>query len=515
MPAELKRRASGRVAEPQDDALEIGARLVRPPAREMVETAFASELDAQRALAKEIGLADLAHTVVLIERGIVPLESGRQLLGALLELLELGGNLPLRPELGDLHTNREAWLAARCKAAGWLGAGRARREATTTAWHMLVRRRLLDLADGLVQCGVTLVARAAALREALAPDYTYLQPGQASTAGHYLLTFAFPMLRDLDRLRGHLDRVDLSPAGCGSANGSSLGYDRHRLAGLLGFPAPVIHARDAMWQADLPVESLGVAVAALLNADRLVEDLLYFCAPGIDLFSLSDIHCRASKILPHKRNPYALAHVRGVANRLIGVQATVASAGRMPTGQIDSRALPYAEVPRALEEAAGAISLLESVVAELHFNQDAATARLAESFVTATDLAEAIMVEAKVDHRSAQRIVGALAREVASAGRSPGEVTASEVKRAAVRVLGVPVEVPADAVARALDPRAVVAGRLGTGGASPEVVAEMAGRCRDELVEHAEELAARRTRVAGAERMLLEVVERIRGGHAA
>jgi argininosuccinate lyase len=476
---------------------------VKPPSRLLVETAFSCELEAERALVAEISLADLAHTLALVEGGVLPRDPGRELLRALLELSALGDGLPLRPELGDLYTNREAWLAERTPAAGWLGAGRARREATTTAWLLLVRKRLLDLGEALVRFGGALVARALGLGDALAPDFTYLQPGQPTTAGHTLLASAYPVLRDLDRLAGHLSRVDRSPAGCGSANGSRLRHDRRRLAELLGFPDLVVHARDAMWQADAPIESLAVAVAAMVNADRLAEDLLFACAPGVGLFALSDAHCRASKILPQKRNPYALAHVRGVANRLIGVQAAVASAGRMPSGQVDGRTVPYAEVPRALADAAGALSLLASVVEELAFDAGGAAALLGRSFVAATDLAEVLMLEGGVDHRSAQRVVAVLARELSAAGRSAADLTAGDVAGAAARTLGVELRLPPRSLAEALDPRAAVAARAGPGGAAAGALGEMAAECGDALQAHAEALAARRARVAGAERALV------------
>ena len=44
-------------------------------------------------------------------------------------------------------------------------------------------------------------------------DQTYLQHAQPSTFGHYLLSFAFPVLRDGQRLCEALEWIDASPAG--------------------------------------------------------------------------------------------------------------------------------------------------------------------------------------------------------------------------------------------------------------------------------------------------------------
>jgi argininosuccinate lyase len=197
----------------------------------------------------------------------------------------------------------------------------------------------------LIEAGTCLVDRAEEFSARMA-DYTYLQPAQATSFGHYLLTFAYPLVRDLDRLQALYRRTNLSPAGCGSVNGSRLPQDRTRLAGLLGFDGQVPHARDAMWQPDGPIEMLAMIVAALVNLDRLAEDLQIFATAEFDLIDLADSHARASVIMPQKKNPYALTYVRGVANEMIGMLAGVAALGRTPSGQVDNRVFIWRCTPR-------------------------------------------------------------------------------------------------------------------------------------------------------------------------
>ena len=134
------------------------------------------------------------------------------------------------------------------------GAGRARRKSTTTGYRIIVRSHVLEFASALIKCGSALVERAIEYRSALMADYTYLQPAQPTTFGHYLLGFAYPLLRDLERLQALFNRTNQSPAGCGSVNGSRMPQNRERLAELLGFDGLAQHARDAMWQPDNPIE---------------------------------------------------------------------------------------------------------------------------------------------------------------------------------------------------------------------------------------------------------------------
>ena len=489
-----------------EDALEIGARLLEPPSPAMVKTAFAAELGEGRALAAELGLADLAHTVMSIETGIVPPGPGGALLKALLELQSKPEMLPGDPELGNLYTNREAWLSERTDAAGWLGSGRARREANTVAYLLAVRARLLELTGAAVELGRALAQRALELKDTLVPDYTYLRAAQPTSLGHTLLATAYGVLRDLGRLRALHQRLDQCPAGCGSANGSRLPQDRRRLSELLGFGTVCEHARDAMWQADVALEAAAVVTAAMVNANRLAEDLLFFGAEEVGLVELADSHSRASRILPQKRNPYALTHVRAIAHRALGAQTAVASAGRTPSGQIDSRLVAYAEVPNTFRAADGALRLLAEVVHSLRANGERGAALLASGQTFATDLAEVLVLEGGLDYRSAHRAVGTLLRELPPGG-GRGAVTAERLGSVASRLAGRPIHVSARAVASALDPRQAVLERSGPGGASPEEVQAMAWRCQSALEEYDAWRLKTAQRALGAERRLLECAQ--------
>jgi argininosuccinate lyase len=106
-------------------------------------------LKAQLGLTHVIGWADLAHTMCLAEQGVIPRDNARALIAALLELHAAPLSFAPTAEYGDLYTNREAWLAARTPAVGWLGVARARREALTTAYHLTLCDEILSLGEAL------------------------------------------------------------------------------------------------------------------------------------------------------------------------------------------------------------------------------------------------------------------------------------------------------------------------------------------------------------------------------
>jgi argininosuccinate lyase len=492
--------------------LGVGSRLATGPSAELVKTAFAHELAGQLALFRGMSLADLAHTVMLVEAGVIPSTEGASLLGALLALHEYPSDFTPTPESGDLYTNREAWLAARTTAVGWFGAGRARRESTTTGYRITVRSCLLAFAMALIKAGTSLTERADEHRATLMADYTYLQPAQPTTFGHYLLTFTYPLLRDLERLQALYTRTNLSPAGCGSVNGSRLPQDRHRLAELLGFDGLVQHARDAMWQADGPIETLSVVVASLVNLDRLAEDLQIFATAEFDLVELDEGHSRASVIMPQKKNPYALTYVRGAANELTGALAAAAALNRTPSGQVDNRVFAYGDVPRALETATGVATLMAGVLNGLHFNAPVAATRLASGFATATDLAETITLETGLDFRTAHRIVGRLVREATQTNRTMRDLTIADLDATAQVILNRPLHLSEATFTQALDPAAAVAARQGIGGAAPEPLSTMLTECRAMLDTYTSWHKKAAARTTAAEEALVRRAWQLSGG---
>ena len=448
-----------------DSVLEVGTLLTLPPSDQLVTSAFAEEVSGQSELTRHLGLVDLAHSITLAERGVIPPEQARLLVAALMDLHN-AGSFVSDAALGDLYTNREAYIAARTSAVGWLGVARARREALTTAYHLLLCERLIELAGTLLEFGWSVAAVAERHTETPMPDYTYLQAAQPTSFGHYLSGFAWPILRDLERLQSLYGRADLCPAGSGSMNGSVIFQDRAAQARRLGCAAPLGHARDAMWQPDLAIEAMALAVAAAINLDRLSEDLMIFATAEFGFVHLSDRHARASKIMPQKRNPYALAYIRGLANRLIGEQAGVAASGRTPTGQMDNRMLPYGAVPAALRSVAQAASLMGEVVSALQFDSARARSELDAGSTSASDLAERLCLSLGFDFRSAHAIVARLVRRLSEEGRVLSSLSEDELQ-SACRAHGYLQPIPQGLLASALDPLACLEARRDIGGAAP------------------------------------------------
>lgn len=497
----------GGADRPPEGYLGADARIGKGPAPEMVEAGYRLEMADAPLLHRGSTLADLAHVIALSELGVIPTGQQADLLGALLELAGIQADeLDYDAGYGDAYNARERWLAERIgRAAGWLPAGRPRREAGRIAFRIALRERVLDLAEAVGRFAASLVEVAARHLGTVMVDYTYLQAAQPTTFGHYLLSFADPALRDGERLRQAHAWVNRSPGGAGGVAGSRFPLDRERVAALLGCDGFIEHTRDAMWQTDGLVSLLSAVSLAATNASRLAEDLEIYASDEFGLVRIGDEFCRASVLMPHKRNPYALAVIRGGAGTLIGQAAGLMVTQRTPSARTDNLLYAYGEVCRAVETGTRLLQLAAGVAGSLVPNQRVMAERALHGFAQATDLAEVITLQTGLDYRSSYRVVGRAVARTLEQGKGAESLDPEAIDRASREVLSEPLTLPAEVVADALDVASAIRARIVPGAAGAEPMSVMVDDRRRRVAELTSWIGRRREAAVRAEEALLEL----------
>src|SRR5260370_34389313 len=97
------------------------------PARELVESGFALEIADAPLLHDGLNMADLAHLLVLAERGVIPPGPAARGSGAILDVVRSvpAEDFPYDPGYGDAYNSREAYFVQRLRdGAARLQAGR-------------------------------------------------------------------------------------------------------------------------------------------------------------------------------------------------------------------------------------------------------------------------------------------------------------------------------------------------------------------------------------------------------
>lgn len=460
-------RPSGQAPE---GYLGTDARIASGPAPELIEAGYSLEMRDARLLHEGLHLADLAHVLVLSGQGLLPDEVTRPLMRGLLALREVPfEEFPYDVELGDAYNSRERELSRRLgDLAGWVHLGRTRREAGRIAFRLAIRDLFLDLADAVVELTATLAERADELADAVWADMTYLQPAQPSTFGHYLASFAEESARHLERLKNAYAWADVSPAGSGGVAGTRLSLDRTSLAAALGFGAVGRNTRDTMWNLDGLIDAVSASTQAVLTADRLAEDLLIFASAPFGLVQLDASLCRASVLMPQKRNPYALAVIRAGASAMVGRLTGTVTTARTPSAQTDNWLHTYGDVAESLRLARRLVALATAVVRTLRVDREALLATAQDPQCASTDLADELVRLAEVDYRTAYRIVG---RAVATTLETGQPLTAEVIDSAALALTGRSFPVLDEArLLSVFNPQALVVSRHELGGCAPASV---------------------------------------------
>jgi argininosuccinate lyase len=474
-------------------------RLASGAADELVQAGHASEIAHAVRLAHGMSLSDLAHAVVLAEGGAIDGETAGELARGLLELHAIAPeSFPWRPDLGDAFHSREAELARRVGTgpAGWLSAGRPRREVFRVALRLTARTMLRDLHIATCDYAAALITQAERHAADLAADYTYLQPAQPTTIGHLVLAHVYPALRDAERLRRADAALAASVAGSGGSAGSRWPIDRVRLAELLGCDGLVTHTKDAMWRADDYVELVAAVAGALAHRAQWAQDLEILASREFGQVELADEHSRTSDLMPQKKNPYALTLIRGSAGSAAGDLAGLLTVLHTGSARTDHFHALNGLVPRLLDEATAGTKLAAAVAEGLMYNVEAAARAAREGNVCAADVADVVAHEAGIDYRSAHKVVG-------RAVRHGGPITAATIAAAGQEILGTDVTTSDESLRAALDPETCVATRVQEGSCTPTRMKEMIEECRIGVAEAQAWEQAQKARAARAEEALV------------
>jgi argininosuccinate lyase len=412
---------------------------------------------------------DYAHAVMLAEQEIITADELDQLLGALRQLdaaairrAEYDGSFE------DLFYYLQREITKNCDAdtAGKLHTARSRNDIDVTIYRLYLRTATLKLLRSAMDLRRVFLDLAAEHHETLIPAYTHTQPAQPSTLAHFLLAMAENVGRDVRRLQRAFENMNYCPLGAGAITTTGFPIDRHRVAELLGFTAPTVNSYASIASVDYFTETLGATSAMLVNVGKFAQEFLLMAMMEFNVIRLPDGFVQGSSIMPQKRNPVALEHIRAIGSKALGqCLGVVTAVHNTPFGDIndvedDLQPLIYS----AMRDANRAVSLFAATLKAATFNLDVLKKRAGENFITVTELADTIVRRENLPFRIAHRIVGACVKTAYEAG---GAITHEILQTAAREILGREISLTAAELEQTLSPENFVAVRTIYGGTAP------------------------------------------------
>lgn len=462
--------------------------------------------DAKRLLLGPMLACNTAHLVMLAETGIVPaVEAGRVLRAVLSVAAEGPEALAYAPRVEDLFFAVEGRLIAEAgaEAGGNLQIARSRNDLDAAMSRLMLREEILRVIGAVLGLRRRLAGLAADHVETLMAGTTHTQPAQPTTLAHYLGGVLGPLERDTERLRALYGRVNRSPLGAAAFTTTGFAIDRELTAALLGFAGVVENGYDAVGASDHFVEATGVLVVAGSSLARFVHDLLIWARPEVGAIRIGDEFVQISSIMPQKRNPVVLEHVRAKIGLVYGDAGAVAAMahGAAFGDTVDVEDPIYVPLARCLGTAAAVVELLDAVLATVEVDRELLAARADRGFTTSTELADVLVREHGLPFRTAHGIVAAVVGEAAAGGAEAAAISAAMVEAAAMAVAGRRVGISEAAVRAALAADRFVAARSVVGGPSGNEVRRYLAAAKVRLAADDEWLTDERERQAGAARL--------------
>ena len=441
--------------------------------------------NAKRELLLALLAANKAHLVMLVEQNLVAQKDADAVMRAIAELDEAEIRAsPYTGEFEDLFFHVEHLiLESASEPAGNLHLARSRNDLSVAMYRMVLRDRLLHAEESLLGLQGVLLAVASEHLETVMPAYTHTQQAQPTTLAHYLFAVHDSLSRDLRRLRAAFENCNRSPLGAAALTTSGFAIDRGHVAELLAFDGLVENSYDAIGGADYLGEAATALQLSFLGLGRFVNDLLLWSTQEFGAIRVADPYVQVSSIMPQKRNPVSLEHVRSLLSAAVGDANTVLTMlHNTPFGDVvdtEDDLQPY--LWRALEAAKGLCRLLAAVVGTMEVDKELLLRRAAAGYSTVTELADTLVRERGLSFRTAHAVVTSVVKLAESEGVGAGGISPALVDRAAEDAIDEPLGLSQDVISRALDPVRFVEIRALPGGPAPE---EMRRALEDRRTAH-------------------------------
>ncbi|QBX99966.1 argininosuccinate lyase [Rhodophyticola sp. CCM32] len=359
-----------------------------------------------------------AHLVMLVETGILEQETGTEIAAALSAIAaetDLEG-LTYTGAHEDYFFYVEDQLKQRLgpDLAGGLHTARSRNDMDHTVFKMALRGRTDAMLRALLTLAEALIAKARAERDTPIVAYTHGQPAQPSTFGHYLGAVIEVLLSDISRLAQARAALDLCPMGAAAITTSGFPIDRSRVADLLGFTAPKQNSYGCIASVDYITGLYSALKLPFLHLGRVVQDMGFWSAFEVGQLYVPNALVQISSIMPQKRNPVPIEHLRHLSSVTVGrCDTMLATMHNTPfTDMNDSEGEVQSAGYGAFETGGRVVALMTALLPACSIRADRVRANADAACVTITELADTLVRRENLSFRQAHEIAAATAQAV-------------------------------------------------------------------------------------------------------
>ncbi len=453
-----------------------------------------------------------AHVVMLCEQGILKQTEAARILEAI-ESLDYGKyrTQGYSGEYEDIYMQQEPEIIkASGGAAGNMHLGRSRNDMCVTWTHLNVREGILDVTEHLVKFQNTVRLFCQEHKDTLYVIHTHTQHAQPGILGHYFLGFLDVLDRDILRFRRAYDLTNVSPMGAAVATTSAYPVSRKRVAELLGCDGFIENAYDSIGNIEHYLSAASAVSLCAIDLSKTITDMLLWATEEENMIILGEGLCSISSIMPQKRNPIVLEHLRACLGVAKGLGDTVTNGFfRTPYGDI----CDYEDVDDTLFSAFSMLNrcldVFDSVIATMDVNKPLLRKRAFESFSVVTEMADEMYRSYGIPFRKAHGFVSSLVRTARKEGYDLRVVSKEYFGQFYEKYFGEPFTFDFSPIVQAIDPEHFVKVREIPGGTGPKAMEAQLGSADRKIRENAAWLEEKTAKLKAADELRLQAVARI------
>lgn len=434
-------------------------KMKKAPAKELVDylirPAIATDLERSYQTLLDI---NKAHVLMLAKQGIIEKDVAKQILQVTQDIagMQAHPEFEIIPDVEDLYFNFERYLIKRTslEIGGQQHTARSRNDMFATEIRYDTRRYFLTLCEHFNNLRRSFLKIARENTDAVMSGYTHLQPSEPITLAHYCSAILNAMARDYKRMTHVWKTVNQCPLGGGSMGSTTFDIDRHYTAKLLGFDKPLENSLDCVAGRDFTLELAAAMSTAGLTFSRIAMDLTLWATPEYGYIELDDSVSGCSSIMPQKKNPIALEHVRAKSGHLEAFYVSLCTGMKnvpyMHCRDISTESVRYFWT--AMTEFLQDADLLNASLREMKVHKEHMVESARRNFCTVTELANYLVRIDKISFREAHEIVADVVGYLNEKHLMADQITLEELNMFCQKLFNFTSKLTAEDLKAALDP---------------------------------------------------------------
>jgi len=392
-----------------------------------------SSIDIDKELYKEDIRVSIVHAEMLFRQKIISFKIKNKIVYGLNKIEKEISNkkFEFNKKFEDIHINIEKRLFEIIgDDAGCLHTARSRNDQIITDFKIWIKSAIIKINKKLDIVLKTLLKISEKNIYTIMPGFTHLKNAQPVSFAHYLLAYLEMFKRDKQRFLNNLESLSENPLGVVALTGTSFKIDRNFTTKKLGFKKPTNNSIDTVSNRDFVLDYLYNVSVCSMHISRIAEEFIIWNSDGFKIINLKDKIVTGSSIMPQKKNPDLLEYLRGKSGTSFGNLFSMLTILKgLPLSYFKDLQDDKEIVFKSNQTLNNSMDILNEVLNNFNPNKQKMLELANDGFITATDLADYLVIKHNISFRKAYELTGSIVNYAEKKKKKLSELSIKELQK--------------------------------------------------------------------------------------